>query len=55
MVTSTPADSSLIEAVANRLNTYLSDSDEAWKSIIAAYIFDSALLPEKFKPNSDID
>lgn len=55
MVSKSSADSSLIEAVENRLNTYISNSDEARKSIIAAYIFGSALHPEKFKSNSDID
>lgn len=55
MVTRTPADNSLAEAVENRLNTYIADSDQARKSIIAAYLFGSALHREKFKSNSDID
>lgn len=55
MVSKTSTDSSLIEVIDNRLNSYISASGEARKSIIAVYIFGSALDPDKFKSNSDID
>lgn len=49
------ADSRLIKTIANRLNSYISGSGEARKSIMAVYLFGSALHPEAFKSNSDID
>ena len=55
MISKISADSSLIKAIANRLNSYIMGSDEARKAIMAVYLFGSALHPEKFKSNSDID
>ncbi|MDZ7830630.1 MAG: nucleotidyltransferase domain-containing protein [Desulfobacterales bacterium] len=48
-------DNSLVEAVERCLNHYISNSDNAQNCILAVYLFGSALQPEKFKPNSDID
>jgi len=48
-------DKSLAESVQHHFLSYISESGDARKAIIAAYLFGSALHPEKFKKNSDID
>ena len=55
MITKPPADKSLIKTIEHRLKNYISDSNEARKTIMAVYLFGSILHPEKFKSNSDID
>lgn len=55
MTKKTTADNSLIKTIERRLNNYISDCMEAQKTIIAAYLFGSALYPQKFQSNSDID
>jgi predicted nucleotidyltransferase len=49
------ADNPLAESVKHNLISYISESGDARKAIVAAYLFGSALHPEKFKKNSDID
>ncbi len=48
-------DKNLAESVQHHFLSYVSESGDARKSIVAAYLFGSALNPEKFKKNSDID
>ncbi len=49
------ADSSPTKTIAHRLNSYISGSDEARKTVMAVYLFGSVLHPETFKADSDID
>ncbi len=55
MVSKTSSGNKLIKTVKQRLGNYISESDEAKRSIMAVYLFGSALHPEKFKADSDID
>ncbi len=48
-------DNSMAESAKHHLLSYISESGDTRKSIVAAYLFGSALRPEKFKKNSDID
>jgi len=49
------ADNPLAESVKHHLISYISESEDARKAIVASYLFGSSLHPEKFKKNSDID
>jgi len=48
-------DNSLAESVKHDLLSYISESVDARRAIVAGYLFGSPRRPEKFKKNSDID
>ena len=45
----------LVQTIEQRINSYISGSDDAKRTITVVYLYGSVLDQEKFKDNSDID